>query len=109
MSGQFHAPVALSPGKEPPVPVEQGARWPHSRSGRSGEAKGNLRKKIYASTLSLWQSGLRLQAALGLLLDNVFGPTNVRAVYEGCSESNAPHFFLFQNEDSNVKIERQQH
>ena len=31
-------------------------------------------------------------------------------ICEGCSESNAPHFFLsFQNKDSNVKIERQQH
>jgi hypothetical protein len=27
MSGQFHAPAALSPGKEPPVPIGQDAGW----------------------------------------------------------------------------------
>jgi len=59
VSGQLHAPVVLPPGKEPTVPVEKGARWPHSRSGRPGEAKWNLRKKIYASTLSWWQLALK--------------------------------------------------
>jgi len=27
VSGQLHAPTALSPGKEPPVPIAQEAGW----------------------------------------------------------------------------------
>jgi hypothetical protein len=27
MSGQLHAPAALPPGKEPPVPIEQEVGW----------------------------------------------------------------------------------
>jgi hypothetical protein len=27
VSGQLHAPAALTPGKEPPVPIEQEVRW----------------------------------------------------------------------------------
>jgi len=33
------APVALTPGKEPPVPIEQEARWATSGSKHSGEGK----------------------------------------------------------------------
>jgi hypothetical protein len=28
VSGQFHAPVALTQGKEPPVPIRQESGWP---------------------------------------------------------------------------------
>jgi hypothetical protein len=27
VSGQLHAPAALTPGKEPPAPIEQEGRW----------------------------------------------------------------------------------
>jgi hypothetical protein len=39
MSGQFHAPAALQPGKEPPVPSGLEAGWPQSGSGRREEEK----------------------------------------------------------------------
>jgi hypothetical protein len=39
MSAQFHAPAALPPGQEPPVPIEQDAGWAPIRSGRSGVDK----------------------------------------------------------------------
>ena len=29
VSGHFHVPAALPPGKEPPVPIEQKVRWAH--------------------------------------------------------------------------------
>jgi hypothetical protein len=39
VSGQLHAKAALSPGKEPPVPMGWNKRLggPHNRIGRSGE------------------------------------------------------------------------
>jgi hypothetical protein len=38
-SGQLHAPAALSPGKEPPYPLDRRLSGPQSRSGRLGEEK----------------------------------------------------------------------
>jgi hypothetical protein len=37
VSGQLHAPAALPPGEEPPVPIGQEAGWAQRRSGRGGE------------------------------------------------------------------------
>jgi hypothetical protein len=39
VNGQFHAPAALPPGKEPLVPIGEEAGGPKSRSGRCGEEK----------------------------------------------------------------------
>jgi hypothetical protein len=39
VSGQLHAPAALSPGKESLVPIGQEAGGPQSRSGQGGEEK----------------------------------------------------------------------
>jgi hypothetical protein len=44
MSGQLHAPAALSPVKELRVPLDRRLGGPQSRSGRRGE------KKILAPT-----------------------------------------------------------
>jgi hypothetical protein len=37
MSGQLSAPAALSPGKDPVVPIECEAGWPQSWSRHGGE------------------------------------------------------------------------
>jgi hypothetical protein len=37
ISGQLHAPAALTPEKEPPVPTGKEAGWPHNWSGCCGE------------------------------------------------------------------------
>jgi hypothetical protein len=39
VSGQLHAPAALVPGKEPPVPLDRRQGGPQSRSGRCAEQK----------------------------------------------------------------------
>jgi hypothetical protein len=39
MSGQLHAPAALSPRKEPPAPLDRRLGGPHNQSGRRGEKK----------------------------------------------------------------------
>jgi hypothetical protein len=39
VSDQLHAPAALPPGKEPPVPLDRRLGGPQSRSGRHGEEK----------------------------------------------------------------------
>jgi hypothetical protein len=39
VSGQLHAPAALLPRKEPPVPLDRRLGGPQSRSGRRGEEK----------------------------------------------------------------------
>jgi hypothetical protein len=39
VSGQLHAPAALSPGKSPRYPFYRRLGWPQSRSGRYGEVK----------------------------------------------------------------------
>jgi hypothetical protein len=41
MSGHFHAPASLPPGKEPVLPIAQEAGWTQSRSGRGGEEKNS--------------------------------------------------------------------
>jgi len=38
-NGQLHAPVALHPGKEPPVPTGYEVEWASESSGRDGEEK----------------------------------------------------------------------
>jgi hypothetical protein len=43
MSGQLHAPSALSPGRELPVPSGYEAGGPQSRSERGGEQKKSRR------------------------------------------------------------------
>jgi hypothetical protein len=37
VSGQFHAPAAYSPEKQPLIPINQGAGKAHSRCGMFGE------------------------------------------------------------------------
>jgi hypothetical protein len=37
MSGQFHVPAALPPGKSPPYPLHEKLGEPQSRSGPFGE------------------------------------------------------------------------
>jgi hypothetical protein len=39
VSAQLHAPFALSPGKESPVPMDMRLGGPQSRSERHGEVK----------------------------------------------------------------------
>jgi hypothetical protein len=39
MSGQFYAPAALTPGKEPRYPLDRRLDGPRSRYGRCGEQK----------------------------------------------------------------------
>jgi hypothetical protein len=41
MSGQFHAPAALLPGKEPLVPLDRSLDGPRRRSERGGEEKNS--------------------------------------------------------------------
>jgi hypothetical protein len=41
VSGQLHALAALSPGKEPMVPLDRRLGGPQSRSGRGGEEKNS--------------------------------------------------------------------
>jgi hypothetical protein len=41
VSGQLHAPDALPPGKEPPVPIGQEAGWAPEKSGRRVEEKNS--------------------------------------------------------------------
>jgi hypothetical protein len=41
VSGQLHAPAALPPGKEPPVPIDTRLSGPQSSSGRGGEEKNS--------------------------------------------------------------------
>jgi hypothetical protein len=41
VSGQLHAPAALPPGNEPPVPIYRKLSGPQSRSGRGGEEKNS--------------------------------------------------------------------
>jgi len=42
MSDRLHAPAALTPGKEPPVPIGHEDGWRRSWSRRSGEEKNVL-------------------------------------------------------------------
>jgi hypothetical protein len=62
-------------GKSPQCPSNRGLGGPTAGLDALEKFKGNFRKKIYASTLSLSQSNL------GLLLDSVLCSTNVRVVY----------------------------
>jgi hypothetical protein len=39
VSGQLHAPAALPPGKEAPIPLDRTLGGPQSLSGRCGEEK----------------------------------------------------------------------
>jgi hypothetical protein len=41
VGGQFHAPAALPPGKEPRYPLDRRLGGPQSRSGRGGEEKNS--------------------------------------------------------------------
>jgi len=41
VSGQFHAPTALPPGKEPLYPLCRRLSGPQSRSGHGGEEKNS--------------------------------------------------------------------
>jgi hypothetical protein len=41
VSGQFHPPATLPPGKEPLVQLDRRLGWPQSRSGRDGEEKNS--------------------------------------------------------------------
>jgi hypothetical protein len=41
VSGQFHAPAALHPGKSPLYPLDRRLSGPQSRSGRGGEEKNS--------------------------------------------------------------------
>jgi len=41
--GQLHAPAALSPGKEPPAPLDRRPGGPRSLSGRGGEEESGQR------------------------------------------------------------------
>jgi len=41
VSGQLHAPAALTPGKETLVPIGYETGWVPSRSGRGGEDKNS--------------------------------------------------------------------
>jgi hypothetical protein len=41
VSGQLHAPTALTSGKEPLVPLDRRLGGPQSRSGRGGEEKNS--------------------------------------------------------------------
>jgi hypothetical protein len=41
VSGQFHAPAALLPGKSPLYPLDRGLVGPQSRSGRGGKKKNS--------------------------------------------------------------------
>jgi hypothetical protein len=41
VSGQLHAPAALSPGKSPWYPLDRRLGWPQSRSGRGDEEKNS--------------------------------------------------------------------
>jgi hypothetical protein len=42
VSGQLHGPAALSPGKEPLVPLDRRLSGLQSRSGHDGEEKSSL-------------------------------------------------------------------
>jgi len=47
VSGKLHTPAALSPGKEPLVPLDKGLGETQSHSGRGGEEKNShIEKKL---------------------------------------------------------------
>jgi len=78
MTGQHHAPAALYPGKEPPVPIVFEAGWaselvwPQTTGGIFCLYRGSKLLSRFVDFYGNWQGGDAIQAKLDAIIFNSF-------------------------------------